>query len=78
MIPSSLRNIKTVILVFVKKTKILICLKLQSTMDIISFEAKLIDFKEIDFYSDADEELIDIEETDLDLSDASDKKTLMD
>ena len=47
-------------------------------MDIISFEAKLIDFDEIDFYSDADEELIDIEETDLDLSDASDKKTLLD
>lgn len=78
MIPSSLRNIKTVLLVFVKKTKILICLKLQSTMDIVSFEVKLIDFDEIDFYSDADEELIDIEETDLDLSDASDKKTLMD
>ena len=78
MIPSSLRNIKTVILVFVKKTKIIIRLKLQSTMDIISFEAKLIDFDEIDFYSDADEELIDIEETDLDLSDASEKKTLLD
>jgi hypothetical protein len=43
-------------------------------MDIISFEAKLIDFKEIDFYSDADEELIDIEDADLDISDASDKK----
>ena len=47
-------------------------------MDNISFETKLIDFEEIDFYSDADEELIDIEETDLDLSDANDKKTLMD
>ena len=47
-------------------------------MDNKSFEAKLIDFEKIDFYSDADEELIDIEETDLDLSDASDKKTLMD
>ena len=65
-------------MVFVKKLNILICLKLQSTMDIVSFESKLIDFKEIDFYSDADEELIDIEETDLDLSDASDKKTLLD
>ena len=61
-----------------KKPNILIYLKLQSTMDNMSFDAKLIDFEEIDFYSDADEELINIEETDLGLSDVSDKKTLMD
>ena len=47
-------------------------------MDILSFEAKLNDFEEIDFYSDAEDELIDIEDSDLDISDASNKKTLMD